>query len=60
MDCISRALFLEHEFELELQAIAEQFTDNHAMFGALVLGEIANSGSGYLEFYNKTTVVSLL
>lgn len=60
MDCISRALFLEHDFELELQAIVDQFTGDHAMFGALVLGEIANSGSGYLEFYNKTTVVSML
>lgn len=60
MDCISRALFLEHNFELELQAIADQFTGDQAMFGALVLGEIANSGSGYLEFYNKTTVVSML
>ncbi|GHA01177.1 hypothetical protein GCM10008090_07860 [Arenicella chitinivorans] len=60
MDCISRALFLQSDFELELQAIAERFGENHSMFGALVLGEIANSGSGYLEFYNKTTVVSLL
>jgi hypothetical protein len=60
MDCISRALFLTRDFELELRAIAEQVSDNHSMFGALVLGEIANSGSGYLEFYNKTTVVTLL
>jgi hypothetical protein len=60
MDCISRALFLKHDFESELHAIAAHCTDEHALFGALVLGEIANSGSGYLEFYNKTTVVSLL
>lgn len=60
MDCISRALFLEDQFEAELSAIADQANQEHCIFGALVLGEIANSGSGYLEFYNKTTVISLL
>lgn len=60
MDCISRALFLEDRFEAELSAIAEQVEQEHPVFGALVLGEIANSGSGYLEFYNKTTVISLI
>ena len=60
IDCISRALFLEDKFEEELAAVSGQSTDGQPVFGALVLGEIANSGSGYLEFYNKTTVVSLI
>jgi len=60
MDCISRALFLEDNFSLELGAIDHEGSGDSSIFGALVLGEIANSGSGYLEFYNKTTVVSLM
>lgn len=60
IDCISRALFLEDKFEEELSALSSQTKEDQPVFGALVLGEIANSGSGYLEFYNKTTVVSLL
>jgi hypothetical protein len=60
IDCISRALFLEDDFDKELSAIKNNFADTIPMFGALVLGEISNSGSGYLEFYNKTTVVSSL
>lgn len=57
MDCISRALFLEEEFCQELDAIFDQ---NMPLLGALTLGEIANSGQDYLEFYNKTAVVGIL
>jgi hypothetical protein len=56
VDCISRVLFLGDEFENELQAIS----GGGAMIGALTLGEIANNGQDYLEFYNKTVVVGLL
>jgi len=56
VDCISRVLFLGDEFENELQAIS----GGDAMIGALTLGEIANNGQDYLEFYNKTVVVGLL
>jgi len=55
-DCISRVLFLGDEFEHELQAISQ----GNSMVGALTLGEIANNGRSYLEFYNKTVVVGLL
>jgi hypothetical protein len=58
IDCISRALFLRPQFHLELEAIWQVTPRQTPLFGALVLGEIANSGAGYLEFYNKTTVVA--
>ncbi|AEG32395.1 FIST signal transduction protein [Thiomicrospira cyclica] len=57
-DCISRALYLKEQFSDELAAIKSELTSPDPLVGALVLGEIANSGNGYLEFYNKTTVVA--
>jgi hypothetical protein len=56
IDCISRVLFLEDDFKEELDAVA---TDSPQMIGALTLGEIANTGHDYLEFYNKTSVVAV-
>ncbi len=55
IDCISRVLFLQDQFQAELNAV----NDDLPMIGALTLGEIANSGDHYLEFYNKTAVVGL-
>jgi hypothetical protein len=57
IDCISRVLFLEDEFDQELKAVYDKQTP---MIGALTLGEIANSGQDYLEFYNKTAVIGVL
>ena len=56
IDCISRVLFLENRFTLELQAVQD---GQLPLFGALTLGEIANSGKDYLDFYNKTAVVGM-
>ena len=56
IDCISRALFLEERINEELRVVSGK----GEMFGAMTLGEIANSGSDYLEFYNKTSVVAIL
>jgi len=56
IDCISRVLFLEEEFQEELEAVVE---DNIPLIGALTIGEIANSGRDFLEFYNKTAVVGI-
>jgi hypothetical protein len=53
IDCISRVLFLENEFDQELNAVQEA---GMPLIGALTLGEIANNGRDYLEFYNKTAV----
>lgn len=57
IDCISRSLALGEEFDRELEAVA---TRPVPLVGALTLGEIANSGRDYLEFYNKTSVVGVL
>ena len=57
VDCISRVLFLEKDFKEELQSVNP---NNLSLVGALTLGEIANSGNDYLEFYNKTAVVGLM
>lgn len=55
IDCISRVLFLNEEFEKELEQVNE--TDSITI-GVLSLGEIANNKNHYLEFYNKTAVVA--
>ncbi|CCH48701.1 FIST signal transduction protein [Pseudodesulfovibrio piezophilus] len=57
MDCASRMLFLDDAFEDELVAMVPEET---LFAGACSLGEIANSGKDYLEFYNKTAVVGFL
>lgn len=57
IDCISRVLFLGPHFAEELSCAIQPMLP---MIGALTLGEIANSGHDYLEFYNKTAVVGLI
>lgn len=56
IDCISRVLFLQEHFSVELKNVS---INNVPMVGALTLGEIANNGQDYLEFYNKTAVVAV-
>ncbi len=58
-DCISRCIFLEDDFKKELNEIKKQVSDE-TLFGALTLGEIANNGNEYINFYNKTCVVGIL
>lgn len=57
VDCISRVLFLEDEFASELKTAR---VAGLPLVGMLSIGEIANSGDDYLEFYNKTSVVALV
>lgn len=56
IDCISRVLFMQERILDEIQEVS----GDYPLFGALTLGEIANSGQDYLEFYNKTAVLGLL
>ncbi|MET0012623.1 MAG: FIST C-terminal domain-containing protein [Sedimenticola sp.] len=57
IDCISRMLFLNQDYPREVHAVTKNAL---SMVGALTLGEIANNGRDYLEFYNKTAVIGLL
>jgi hypothetical protein len=62
-DCISRSLYLDDDFQIELQAVCETAKRKYPDIipcGALTLGEIASNHNGYLEFLNKTIVTSLL
>ena len=56
IDCISRVLFLGDDFESEIREVHKYAPDIH-LIGALTIGEIANNGKDYLEFYNKTSVI---
>lgn len=56
-DCISRVLYLEDDFHLELQVISKHCT-SPTLFGVLSIGEIANSQSGSIRLLNKSTVIS--
>ena len=57
VDCISRVLFLQNDFD---QEVAAARVSGVPMVGALTIGEIANNGKDYLEFHNKTSVVTLI
>jgi hypothetical protein len=62
-DCVSRALFLGDRFPEELAAIVEGLGPEAAgtpPVGMLTLGEISSHGEGYLEFFNKTSVVAVV
>lgn len=60
IDCISRFLFLEKDFALELEAIVSVYPPQTLLWGMLTLGEIANANQEGIEFYNKTCVVGSL
>lgn len=53
-NCVSRQLFLGPRFVDELNVL---HNESLQQVGALSIGEIANNGLDFLEFYNKTCVV---
>lgn len=57
VDCISRTIVLGKDFQKEIDAI---HTPNVPLVGVCSIGEIANSGTEYLEWYNKTSVMAVL
>ena len=57
LHCVSRQNFLQEDFKEELAAVQ---LDDIPIFGALTLGEIANTGGEHLELYNKATVVGIV
>lgn len=61
VDCISRVLYLEDDFDKELNAVLRALPSNASMpYGILTLGEIATFMTGRVEFFNKTIVVGSL
>jgi hypothetical protein len=63
-DCVSRGMFLGQGFSEELEAIVDGLGGGSAEgchpVGMLTLGEISSHGEGYLEFFNKTSVVAVV
>lgn len=57
MDCISRVLFLGDKLQEEIDAVQDA---SAPLIGAFTIGEIANSGKDFLEFYNKTCIVGVV
>jgi hypothetical protein len=60
-DCVSRGLFLGERLGDELGAIVDGLGSGAPRpVGMLTLGEISSQGEGYLEFFNKTSVVAVV
>lgn len=55
-DCFTRKNFLEEKFEDELDII-HQKNNTINVIGVISIGEVANSGQGYINFLNKTCVI---
>lgn len=54
IDCISRVLYMQNDFDKELKEIKSE----NELNGIMSIGEIANTGEAFLEIYNKTIVVT--
>ncbi len=60
-DCITRVMYLDKQFEDELKAMRDVYESTKCKIrGVSTLGEIASSGMGFVDFYNKTIVASSL
>lgn len=60
-DCITRVMYLDTQFEDELKAMQNVYEGKKCKIrGVSTLGEIASSGMGFVDFYNKTIVASSL
>lgn len=57
VDCISRVLVLGDNFGKEIDAV---YSGDLPLIGVCSMGEIANSGTEYIELYNKTAVMAIL
>lgn len=53
-NCVSRVMYLGDQFKEELTAVKQ--SPQQQILGVATLGEIACTGTGFVEFYNKTIV----
>lgn len=58
-DCISRSIFLDSDFQKELDAVTQVIEPGIPTAGALTLGEIASKDDRMIRFHNKTCVVAI-
>ena len=58
-NCTARVEYLKEKFDEELDNISS-ITKRSTTFGAVTMGEIANSGNRYINFYNYTCVIGAL
>lgn len=56
-DCASRWLYLQDDFQKEIDSIAAEFPSNCNNIGVLCAGEVAGNGQCALEFHNKTVTI---
>lgn len=60
-DCISRMLYLDHDYPSELNTIEDTFKPFEIEInGACVIGEICQETNTQIEFFNKTVIVASL
>ena len=60
-DCISRVLFLEDEYQLEISGVMAQARDPElTVFGITSIGEITNVGLDAIKILNKTTLLGVV
>lgn len=57
VDCVGRYLFLDDEYDQELDAILSGSGYQESAFGVLSLGEISNTQNGAIKLLNKSTVL---
>ena len=57
VDCISRSLFLNDDYQQEVNAINDNLPDDIFPAGVPSLGEIKNTTQGAVQFLNKTLVL---
>lgn len=57
-DCISRAMFMEDIFDMELANIQKRL--KYKVEGALSIGEVSSTNNGELTIHNKSTILGLL
>lgn len=60
VDCVSRKLFLQDKFELEVNQIKSGLPEHQHFIAVLALGEIASGKYGTINFHNKTSVIATI